>query len=147
MSNYTETKDKVVLHLENGESHECDLVIASDGIKSPIRKQALGPQEPRFAKQGLETNFPHLLCEAIWLGISNWKPTGKYAESVPHRMVQIFGKGSYSGYYPCGNQGNIIFWNVSPSEALLEESWEVPYKEPIFLTKRSKEPRIKLWIL
>lgn len=27
---------------------------ASDGIRSPIRKQALGPEAPRFAKQGKE---------------------------------------------------------------------------------------------
>lgn len=50
---YTETKDKVTLHLENGENEECDLVIAADGIKSSMRKLALGPQEPRFAKQGM----------------------------------------------------------------------------------------------
>lgn len=109
----TQSKDKVILQLENGETVESDLVVAADGIKSTLRKQVLGPDAPRFAK------------EAMWFGVSNWKPTGKYESAVPHTMVQLFGKASYSGYYPCGSNGEIIFWNVSPSEQVLEESWEV----------------------
>ncbi|WP_339863125.1 FAD-dependent monooxygenase [Thalassospira alkalitolerans] len=51
VTGYEEFADRVVMTLQGGESIEGDLLIGADGIKSVIREQMHGAQEPHFTGQ------------------------------------------------------------------------------------------------
>ncbi len=47
-SHYQQTADGVAAHMADGRSFEGDILIGADGLRSSVRRQMLGPEQPRF---------------------------------------------------------------------------------------------------
>lgn len=107
---FAEDADGVILTLQNGDSHRGSLLIGADGLKSNIRTQICGEQEP------------------IWTGYMIWRQV-ILAESVPDSVKEkehamFLGPGSNMYMYPVRQK---TMWNVLASVECkpdqIEESW------------------------
>lgn len=49
LKSFEEINDKVVLHFENGEKRQVDLLVAADGVKSHTRLKLLGGRKPSYS--------------------------------------------------------------------------------------------------
>lgn len=110
-SGYFETADGVTLKLADGSTHTGDVLIGADGVKSVIRAQIVGPDQPVYS--GL----------AAWRGLIP-------AERLPGDFMGLInttfvGPGRHMVLYWLGKQKLLNF--VAPVETDMEvkESWTV----------------------
>jgi len=75
-SHYQQTADGVVAHMADGRQIHGDILIGADGLRSSVRQQILGPEQPRFTGNmawravvplaALECPPPTSAC--VWMG-------------------------------------------------------------------------------
>ena len=100
----------VKLDFENGETVTFDLVIASDGVHSPVRGWMLGKEEPRFTgRMAYRTAFPSNLMHGYDLMDDCAKWWG------PDRHIVI--------YYVTAARDEIYFTTSQPEPEFRVESW------------------------
>jgi 2-polyprenyl-6-methoxyphenol hydroxylase-like FAD-dependent oxidoreductase len=90
---FEQDDDGVTVHLSDGASERCQLLIGCDGINSTVRTQLLGPVKPAY--QGY----------TAWRGLVNFQH-----EAAPQHMFQQFwGRGRRIAFYHVDNDG-LVFW-------------------------------------
>jgi len=87
---YEQKGGRVVVHFEDGTSHECDQLIVAEGIHSPLRKQVLPNSKPRYA------------------GYTCWRGVITNPGLDLDRSTETWGKGKRFGIVPLSN--NHIYW-------------------------------------
>jgi len=106
---FTQSRDGVILHLEDGRDVKGDVLIGADGVHSCIRQQMLGAGEPSF------TGF------IAWRGIAP-------AERLPEHLrrpvgTQWLAPGSHIYQYPLRRGALINMVGVVPRDDWRIESW------------------------
>jgi 2-polyprenyl-6-methoxyphenol hydroxylase-like FAD-dependent oxidoreductase len=85
--------DGVTVHLSDGTTERCQLLIGCDGINSAVRTQLLGPIKPSY--QGY----------TAWRGLVNF-----HHDAAPlHMFQQFWGRGRRIAFYHVDDEG-LLFW-------------------------------------
>jgi len=105
---FVETADKVCVLLEDGEELEADALVGADGLKSTVRTELFGYQEPHFT------------------GLVGWRaliPTADAPNIEPiQRTCLWMGSGRHVGFYPIRKDLlNLFAW--VPADEVHRESW------------------------
>lgn len=111
VTGYSETPSEVTLRLEDGNIHQGDILIGADGVRSVIRRQIAGPDQPTYS--GL----------AAWRGLI---PADRLPIDIMGPINTTFvGPGRHMVLYWLGRQKLLNF--VAPVETDMEirESWTV----------------------
>ncbi len=108
---FEEGLDSVTLRLASGESHEWDVLIGADGVRSHIRSCIMGPTEARFT------------------GYSAWRATVPAARLGPDYMDTVcmiwLGRGAHAILYYLRRHELINFVGIVENDDWREESWIV----------------------
>lgn len=87
----TQSEGSAVVHLENGEEVEADVVIGADGIKSAVRESLYGKDEPEFTGNvAWRFTLPiEALSHAIEPAVTNWLGPGGHVVHYYVRRGQL----------------------------------------------------------
>ena len=106
---YREEANGVVLELADGETIRGDLLIAADGIHSPLRDQLLGPSRPR------------------WSGNIAWRGTFPASllpeQFLPLQSANFVGPGKHLVIYPLRDRELVNFVGIVERPHHSETSW------------------------
>jgi len=102
----------VELRFDNGTTVMADVVIGADGIHSVVRRELLGPEEPRFSGS------------SAWRGLV---PAAQVADlNLPVSSTVVMGPGRHFVYYFVA-AGRLVNWvGVAPTATWTLESWTAP---------------------
>jgi salicylate hydroxylase len=103
--------DGAKLRFADGPSLRVDLVIAADGIHSPVRHALFGPDEPRYT--GLVSWRVVVPREAV-KELPNLDSFTKWWGPTPSRQIVTF---------PLGRDSEIFVFATTPQENWIEEGW------------------------
>ena len=110
---YTEHEDCVELRFEDGSSARGDLLIAADGLKSPIRAQMLGA------------------AVATYTGDAAWRitvPVERLPKDTLERAMSVFvGPGRHAVCYYLRGGALLNFVGCVETDEISEESWTVKF--------------------
>jgi salicylate hydroxylase len=110
VSAYVRDADGLRVGLDTGAIVACDLLIGADGVRSTVRRQMLGEQEPRYT------------------GAVAWRltvPTDA-APDLPHAAIVWAGPGRHAVTYRVRRGELINFVGVTETEKWAGESWDQP---------------------
>jgi salicylate hydroxylase len=112
-THFDETGDSVTVHFTNGQTETADLVIGADGIKSAIRKQIVGPEEPVYTGN------------AAWRAII---PASKLPKDIMANITTVWvGPRKHAVTYWLRGGELFNFVSAVETSAWTEESWTVKY--------------------
>jgi salicylate hydroxylase len=110
---YVESDDSVELRFEDGSSAHGDLLIAADGLKSPIRAQMLGA------------------AVATYTGDAAWRitvPVERLPEGTLEKAMSVFvGPGRHAVCYYLRGGALLNFVGCVETNEISEESWTVKF--------------------
>ena len=102
----------VTLRFDDGTTVTADVVIGADGIHSVVRRELLGPEDPRFSGS------------SAWRGLV---PAEQVADlELPVASTVVMGPGRHFVYYFVA-AGRLVNWvGVAPTATWTLESWTAP---------------------
>lgn len=102
--------DGLRVGLDTGQIIPCDLLVGADGVRSTVRKQMLGEEEPRYT------------------GAVAWRLTvpAEVAPDLPHSAIVWAGPGRHAVTYRIRRGALINFVGVVETEKWRGESWDQP---------------------
>jgi 2-polyprenyl-6-methoxyphenol hydroxylase-like FAD-dependent oxidoreductase len=106
---FEQDDDGVIAHFADGRTARGDVLVAADGLKSIVRKQLHGDEEPRYA--GYAARRGVLQAEA------------------PGQMRVILGDARRFAYFPVGGQW--VYWSASTNEAPGQEESPAELKRSV----------------
>ena len=110
VSAYVRDADALRVGLDTGAIIPCDLLVGADGVRSTVRRQMLGEQEPRYT------------------GAVAWRMTvpADVAPDLPHAAIVWAGPGRHAVTYRIRRGELINFVGVVETEKWRGESWDQP---------------------
>lgn len=110
VSAYVRDADGLRVGLDTGAIVPCDLLVGADGVRSTVRRQMLGEQEPRFT------------------GALAWRLTvpADAAPDLPHAAIVWAGPGRHAVTYRIRRGALINFVGVIEADKWVGESWDQP---------------------
>ncbi len=110
VSAYVRDVDGLRVGLDTGAIVPCDLLVGADGVRSTVRRQMLGEQEPRYT------------------GAVAWRLTvpADVAPDLPHAAIVWAGPGRHAVTYRVRRGELINFVGVTETEKFAGESWDQP---------------------
>jgi salicylate hydroxylase len=108
----TQEGDEIVTHFDNGQSCRCDVLIACDGLKSPVRQQLFDQAPPEFT------------------GFVAWRGLVPRAALTQHRIEPDFtiypGPRAMVGRYAVRNRTLVNFVAIAQQPDWQREGWMEP---------------------
>jgi salicylate hydroxylase len=110
VSAYVRDVDGLRVGLDTGAIIPCDLLVGADGVRSTVRRQMLGEQEPRYT------------------GAVAWRMTvpADVAPDLPHAAIVWAGPGRHAVTYRIRRNELINFVGVVETDKWPGESWDQP---------------------
>jgi salicylate hydroxylase len=110
VSAHVRDDDGLRVGLDTGQIIACDLLVGADGVRSTVRKQMLGEEEPRYT------------------GAVAWRLTvpADVAPDLPHSAIVWAGPGRHAVTYRIRRGELINFVGVVETEKWRGESWDQP---------------------
>ena len=110
VSAYVRDNDGLRVGLDTGAIVPCDLLVGADGVRSTVRKQMLGEEDPRYT------------------GAVAWRLTvpADVAPDLPHSAIVWAGPGRHAVTYRIRRGELINFVGVVETEKWRGESWDQP---------------------
>ena len=110
VSAYVRDNDGLRVGLDTGAIVPCDLLIGADGVRSTVRKQMLGEEDPRYT------------------GAVAWRLTvpADVAPDLPHSAIVWAGPGRHAVTYRIRRNELINFVGVVETDKWRGESWDQP---------------------
>lgn len=110
ISAYVRETTSVRVGLDSGGILPCDLLVGADGVRSTVRRQMLGPEDPRYT------------------GAVAWRITvpADVAPDLPHSAIVWAGPGRHAVTYRIRRGELINFVGVVETERWRGESWDQP---------------------
>jgi salicylate hydroxylase len=110
---YSETDDKVTLHLADGTSVTGDLLIGADGVESAVRAQMIGEDRP------------------VYTGDVAWRltvPTERLPKGFLEPVISVFiGPGAHVECYYLRGGALLNFVGLVETDEISEESWTAKF--------------------
>jgi salicylate hydroxylase len=109
-SGFEQGENEAVLHFENGQSHEADVVVGADGIHSALQGHVVPPSRPTFS--GSVAYRGVIEAKSVeWPdgAMRNWLGSGKHFMAYPVRAGELL---NYVGFVQTDEQ--------------MRESWSAP---------------------
>lgn len=110
VSAYVRDNDGLRVGLDTGAIVPCDLLVGADGVRSTVRKQMLGEEDPRYT------------------GAVAWRLTvpADVAPDLPHSAIVWAGPGRHAVTYRIRRNELINFVGVVETDKWRGESWDQP---------------------
>ena len=110
VSAYVRDESGLRVGLDTGAIIPCDLLVGADGVRSTVRRQMLGEQEPRYT------------------GAVAWRMTvpAEVAPDLPHAAIVWAGPGRHAVTYRIRRGELINFVGVVETDRWRGESWDQP---------------------
>lgn len=110
VSAYVRDNDGLRVGLDTGAIVPCDLLVGADGVRSTVRKQMLGEEDPRYT------------------GAVAWRLTvpAEVAPDLPHAAIVWAGPGRHAVTYRIRRGELINFVGVVETDKWRGESWDQP---------------------
>lgn len=110
VSAYVRDNDSLRVGLDTGAIVPCDLLVGADGVRSTVRKQMLGEEDPRYT------------------GAVAWRLTvpADVAPDLPHSAIVWAGPGRHAVTYRIRRNELINFVGVVETDKWRGESWDQP---------------------